>query len=165
MAEEGGPQREGPQEEGVQEEASREERGQKGGVEDERSRLEELVAAATEQVAALTAERDALRSSREALAAELAGAQRAAREAEWRQLIVTAAAGVKGDAEPGVRAAKLKAKAEEYGITDGEKLKTLAADLWPQPGVQPDSGRTEGGGQNWRTLPIDQRIALGLKKK
>jgi uncharacterized protein involved in exopolysaccharide biosynthesis len=107
-----------------------------------------------EEQTALKAEKDALERDRAAHAERL----QKATELEWDAAVGEAAATVKGDA------ARLKAKAAQYGITDPEKLRGLAADLWPS-GVHADSGQTNGGGTDLNKLPAREQIARGLLAK
>jgi hypothetical protein len=104
--------------------------------------------------AAVKAEREALAKEKQDNAARL---QKAA-AAEWEAVVAEVASAVKGDAN------KLEAKAAEYGVTDGEKLRGLAGDLWPS-GVKADSGQTSGGGTDINKLSPREQIARGLKGK
>ncbi len=88
------------------------------------------------QIDALTKERDLAKAAHESLAAQL-------KELQGR-LDAEEEARIKDNPEElDLYTRRKKAKETELGISDVEKLKTLAVTLWPQQPLGPDGGRHE----------------------
>jgi vacuolar-type H+-ATPase subunit I/STV1 len=107
-----------------------------------RKKVREAEAAHKKRQSDLDARETALKD-REAKAAQV----------EWEGLIFEVATAAKGNAET------LRKRAADLGITDPEKLKTLAVTLWPQTGDKPDSGKSEGGGGELTIERIEKMTA------
>jgi hypothetical protein len=98
------------------------------------------------------------------LEAEKASWSERLKEFEAEQFNLTVfemAEGVGGDAT------RLRTVAQKYGITDRDKLKDLASDLWPKSPIEVppvDSGGTAGGGADWSKKSPEEKIAEGLRR-
>ncbi len=111
-----------------------------------RKKLKELELTQNQRKADLDA-REATLKEREAKQAE----------ADWTATVSGIASAAKGSAEV------LKAKAAELGVSDPEKLRTLALTLWPQSGPVHDSGHNEGGGPDLSQMSPRQKILKGMQ--
>jgi hypothetical protein len=125
----------------------------------------ELRSTIAAEKAALKKERDAFAQEKEAHGSEWethAAEIEESKQNKWDKVVSDTAQAVGGDA------AKLKATALEFGVTEPDKLKKLANTLWPVPVVKADSGRTLGGGLNLDGASPREKIKAGLamqKKK
>lgn len=128
------------------------------------------------------AEREAVKDDPEKLDVVVERQKLAAREATLKASEATHAADIKAandgkleiacftiGTEHGVKPEDLKEAAIKYNLTSKELVEDLAkrmasGEAPPKtPGKRPDSGRTLGGGEDWRDLTPDQKLREGTK--